>query len=229
MLSDMPSSKYTTVHVTQEDIDRAMRNQSARCVIATAIARSIPGATKVAVDLQALRFTVEGERHVYFTPPGAVGYVVAFDAGETIHPFSFRLSEAHRLPIAPARPKSKAGIERTGARNKVTAAQRAVTKAEQAVADATTDAERQVATARLSDTTTRLSDAVAARDAVLSDTAGQATEQAPRSKGLPPTTFKRGSRHYGHRALRINAPDVESDARANVLSEYDRYADTGSG
>lgn len=225
----MPS-KYTSVHVTQEDIDRAMRNQSARCVIATAIARSIPGATKVAVDLQALRFTVDGERHVYFTPPGAVGYVVAFDAGDPIHPFSFRLSESHRLPIAPARPKSEAGIARTRARNNVTAAKRALDKAQRAVTAATTDAERDVAVAKVAATEARLSEARSALDATLSETAGQPTEQAPQTGGRKvPTTFKRGSRHYGHRALRINAPDVAPDARANVLSEYDRYADTASG
>jgi len=225
----MTSTKYTTIHVTQEDIDRALRAQSARCVIATAIARSIPGATKVAVDLQALRFTVDGERHVYFTPPGAVGYVVAFDAGDPIHPFSFRLSEAHRLPIAPARPKSPSGIERTRARNRVTAAQRALTKATHAVETASTDAEREVAETRLSEQTARLETARSELADTLATTQGQPTERAPQTGRKVPTTFKRGSRHYGHRALRINADDVPADARANVLSEYERYADAPTG
>jgi hypothetical protein len=224
----MPSKKYTTIHVTDEDITRAVKAQSARCVIATAIARSIPGATKVAVDLQALRFTVDGERHVYFTPPGAVGYVVAFDAGDTIHPFSFRLSEAHRLPIAPTRPKSPAGIERTSASNRVRAAQRAVDKAEQVLSEATTDAEREVATTRLVERATKLDAARSAQEEVLAETAGQRTETSPQTgTRRVPTTFKRGSRHYGHRALRINQPDVDPDGRANVLSEYDRYAADG--
>ena len=221
----MTSKKYTTIHVTQEDIDRALKRQSARCVVATAIARSIPGATKVAVDLQALRFTVDGERHVYFTPPGAVGYVVAFDAGDTIHPFSFRLSEAHRLPIAPARPKSPAGIERTRARNRVAAANRAITQAEQTLSEATTDAEREVATTQLNERRAKLDVVRSELTDVLTTTEGQPTENAPQTgKRKVPTTFKRGKSPLRHRALRINADDVEPDARANVLAEYDRYA-----
>jgi hypothetical protein len=218
------ATKYTTVNVTQEDIDKAIRKQSARCVIATALARTIPGATKVAVDLQALRFTVNGERHVYFTPPGAAGYVIAFDAGEPIHPFGFRLSETHRLPVAPARPKSDAGRTRTRTRDKVARAERAIAKAELAVTEAATAAQREVAAERLTAATERLTAARAEHAATLTDTAGQPTEAAPRSRALPRTTFKRGSRHYGHRVLRINGDDVEPAARDNVLSDYNRHA-----
>jgi hypothetical protein len=92
-------TKYTTIEVTQADIDKAIRKNSARCVVATAVARSIPGASHVDVDLQTVRFTVDGERRIYLTPPGAAGYVVGFDAGDPIHPFGFRLSEAHRVSV----------------------------------------------------------------------------------------------------------------------------------
>ena len=126
----------------------------------------------------------------------------------------------------PTRPKSPAGIQRTRARNDVRAAERAVAKAETAVAEAESDAVRTVAEERLSAQTSRLAEARVALAETLGATDGQPTE-SPRHgmPKVPPTTFKRGSRHYGHRALRVNQSDVDPAARANVLSEYERHAD----
>jgi len=86
------------VDVTAEDIERAHRNDSYRCVVAEAIARGYPDAYNVEVDTQTIRFTTDkGERIIYVTPPAVMGYVIAFDAGEAIEPFSFTLREPHRM------------------------------------------------------------------------------------------------------------------------------------
>ena len=100
-----------------------------------------------------------------------------------------------------------------------------MTKAQDTLSEATTDAEREVATNRLSERVAKLEAVRNELTDVLADTAGQPTETARQASRPVPTTFKRGSRHYGHRALRINADDVEPAARANVLSDYDRYSD----
>ena len=122
------ASKFTRIDVTQADIDRATRNNSGRCVVATSIARSIEGARKVSIDLQTIRFSVGDERYIYLTPPAASGYVVAFDAGDTLHPFAFRLSESHRV-IARNDKTTPAARERNRTRTQV---RRATQKAESA-------------------------------------------------------------------------------------------------
>jgi len=218
------ASKYTTIHVTQEDVDKALRRNSARCVLATAVARSIPGASKVAVDLQALRFTLDGERHVYFTPPAAVGYVIAFDAGDAIHPFSFRLSEKHRLPSFEARTRTPSGRTREAARERVRTAERAVGRTRERVEQASTDAEREVAAVKLDAQRERVETLRGELAETLAATSGEPERVHPLRRNTPPTTFKRGTRHYGHRELRINGADVDQDARANVKAEYERYA-----
>lgn len=79
--------------VTQEDIDNAMHRESNRCAIADCITRTIPGASRVLVDLQTIRFTVDGERRTYFTPRPAAQYLVLFDAGRTTGPKRFVLDK----------------------------------------------------------------------------------------------------------------------------------------
>jgi hypothetical protein len=97
--------KRLEIQVSQEDIDRGIREDSARCVVARAIARTIPDATRIEVDTQAIRFTSGGKRLIYLTPWTAQNYVVAFDAGDEIKPFEFRIGnpiEAKRKPYKPA-------------------------------------------------------------------------------------------------------------------------------
>jgi hypothetical protein len=72
------------VDVTQEDIDRAKRNDSYRCVVVQALARTIPQASSIRVDTQTIRFRVGDERLQYLTPNSAAQYVVDFDAGDKI-------------------------------------------------------------------------------------------------------------------------------------------------
>lgn len=82
-----------TLEITQEDIDNAMHRNSNRCAIADCITRTIPGASRVLVDLQTIRFTVDGERRTYFTPRPAAQYLIMFDAGRTVAPRPLRLDK----------------------------------------------------------------------------------------------------------------------------------------
>ena len=88
------------VQVTEADIAKAEQNKSMKCVVAQALRRSIPGATRVDVDVQSIRWTgADGVRYVYLTPYPVQGYVVAFDAGDVIHPFTFTLDPRSRIPV----------------------------------------------------------------------------------------------------------------------------------
>ena len=87
-----------SIIVTEADIERAHRNDSYHCVVAQAIARKIPDATRVEVDTQSIRFTRPGlGRVTFFTPYSVQGYVVAFDAGDEIGPFRFLLKNPVRI------------------------------------------------------------------------------------------------------------------------------------
>lgn len=77
-----------TFEVTREDIEAATRRNSSRCAVATAIQHALPQASRVLVDMQTIRFTVDNEvRLVYLTPQEAQQYIIAFDAGDPIKPF----------------------------------------------------------------------------------------------------------------------------------------------
>lgn len=83
------------VDVTQHMIDRAVRQDSSLCVVATAIAHAVDDAVRIMVDTQLIRFThaVTGQRVAYLTPGKVQAYVIAFDAGDPIPPFSFWLND----------------------------------------------------------------------------------------------------------------------------------------
>lgn len=85
-----------TISVTEQDIERAHRTDSYRCVVAQAIARSIPDAHNIDVDTQTVRFTRQGERLWYLTPYAVQGYVIAFDAGDPIEPFDFTIQNPRK-------------------------------------------------------------------------------------------------------------------------------------
>ena len=86
-----------SVQVTQREIDKAEPKQSGLCMAAMAIKRTIPDARNVDVDLRTIRFTLAGERHIYLTPYSVSGYVIAYDAGDDVHPFRFTLREDQRV------------------------------------------------------------------------------------------------------------------------------------
>jgi len=87
------------IEVTQDDIDRAIRNDSARCVAVQAIARTLKEASGVRVDTQTVRFRVGEERYQYLTPASCAAYVVDFDAGDKIEPFSFTLRDPRIVAV----------------------------------------------------------------------------------------------------------------------------------
>lgn len=87
------------VNVLEEDIERASRNDSLRCVVVQAIARTLPEASGIQVDTQTIRFRVGDKRYQYLTPPAAAQYVVDFDAGDVIHPFNFQLRDPREVQV----------------------------------------------------------------------------------------------------------------------------------
>lgn len=176
--------KQISIEVVQRDIDRAIRADSSHCVIATAVARAVPDATRVEVDTQTIRFTSNGKRLAYLTPLVVQGYVVAFDAGDPIAPFSFKLRDPMELrrkgltaeakPVAAAAARA-AYLEREKARHKVL----------------TTDADQTETPVSVS-------------------YAGSRTETIAEGRTPPPRVFKLKSRSYGHRLLRINRPSTSA-------------------
>jgi len=198
----MTDRAFANIDVTQADIDRAKIKDSSRCVVATAIARSIPGASRISVDVQTIRFTLAGERFVYLTPPAVTGYVIAFDAGEDIRPFRFRLRQDQELRVR-RQTKTDAGKAKDTARNREKAARRKLDKAEaQAGTETASTADRRAAR----EARQELADAEAQRAAVMSAYTGTPAYETD-DMTLPPPTMrmhKARQRHYGHREMRIN-------------------------
>jgi len=197
----MPKQHFIHVEVTTKDIEHAKLKDSSRCVVATAIARSIPGANRIEVDVQTVRFTLEGQRHVYVTPYPVAGYVVAFDAGEELHPFSFRLNESTRLPMK-VQKRTDAGLAVRRAQEKKKARQAKLIELETTARDpdamTPSVAERKVAKERVANADQELA-------AVTAAYAGQAkVTETEGVRRTPARVFKTGTRAYGQRQLRIN-------------------------
>lgn len=92
-------AKQYRVKVLAEDFADGIPNDSNRCAVKRAISREIPGARRVEVDLQTVRFSLDGERHVFLTPWRVSEYVIAFDAGdeELMLPFEFVLRPSQQV------------------------------------------------------------------------------------------------------------------------------------
>jgi hypothetical protein len=197
------------IKVTQTDIEKARRNDSYKCVVAQAIARQMPTAHHIEVDTQTIRFTIDDERHIYLTPPAASGYVIAFDAGDEMWPFSFQLRE--RFPI-PTRRNRKVKTPEGKAADAAAARARVAVKrgASKSIATANRGASKSIATANrgASEPVDDLNAARAAAKAAYA--AVREAQPGPTVKsddgGPKPTTrvFKNRRRTYGMRALRIN-------------------------
>lgn len=115
------------VNVTAEDINGGERSFSTTCMVAQAIKREIVGSSSLLVDIQTIRFTMkdEGIRYVYLTPREIQDYIVAFDAGDPIEPFSFKLKNAaytvrsHNYPHVKAHIGAKDGTTNGGEKNRI--------------------------------------------------------------------------------------------------------------
>lgn len=180
------------VSVTEADIARAKRNDSYLCVVAQAVARTVPDATKIDVDTQTVRFTSGGRRFQYLTPYGVQGYVIAFDAGDKIEPFAFQLRNPR---ITNPKRKTDAGkaIERERNRRQ----RRAPSRAEGA--DETP--RETVARAKAEQAEAEGGDPRAAYRAIAET---PEVERDDRTTRTAPRVYKRKQRSYGHRLLRVN-------------------------
>jgi hypothetical protein len=210
----------TEVVVSQEDIDAALRKDSSRCVVATAIAREFPKASRIIVDVHSIKFTDGARRYTYLTPPRVMDYIVAFDAGDVLHPFKFRLRTDQRL-IQQRRAATPEGLALNRARNR---ARDRKTKLEQVSADPTASpAKIEVASDEYAAAVAEVDAVKAATGAVIppgktrarspkplrpvedmSDV--PAEEVKPVSNGRT-TVFYRNHREYGQRAMRVNQHD----------------------
>jgi murein DD-endopeptidase MepM/ murein hydrolase activator NlpD len=97
----MPT-KRVTIQVTADDIATAIPKDSGHCAIADAIARQIPGAKRVSVDLQTIRWSDADTRYTYLTPRAAQLFLLAFDQGneDYCQPLGIRLvSPIHVAPL----------------------------------------------------------------------------------------------------------------------------------
>jgi hypothetical protein len=194
-----------TLQMTQEDIDRAHRSDSFTCVIAQAVARTIPKAHHIEVDTQTIRWTEDGVRYLWLTPYNAQEYVINFDAGHEVRPFRCTLSR--RTPVRAQR-RTKAGSEIDRARAAVKAAEEGVTRIEAAAKrEEATSKQVGAAKARLTGARRTLTDVQAAHRGEKQ----LVREPGPGRAKAPPRVFKRKPRMrvYGRRALRINWPENE--------------------
>jgi hypothetical protein len=184
------------VEVTERDIERAHRNDSYLCVVAQAIARTVPDATRLEVDTQAIRFTRSGTRYLYLTPYAVQGYIVAYDAGDKIEPFAFQLRD----------PKI---IRRTVNTEAGKAIDRARTRQKRAEASPAPPEGRggkpPVAASKKAATGAPQAGELEAVKAAYAD--AQKSRKVPdggEGRRAPPRVFKKKMRMYGHRLLRIN-------------------------
>lgn len=91
--------------VTQEIINAATERSSSHCIIADALRAAVPDATRVSVDLQTIRYTLNGRRrrYIYLTPALAQAVLVQFDQGLKPKPFLFRLGKPAQIMRSDAR------------------------------------------------------------------------------------------------------------------------------
>jgi hypothetical protein len=176
-------------------------------MVAEAIRRQVSDDHHVEVDVQTVRWSDKNGRHVFLTPYEVAGYVIAFDNGDTMHPFAFRLRSA--VPQKQVRRKTKTAKNLHNSRNKVTRERRRERDAEAVLADPAASAEHKAtAAARIADAPARIADAEQTYEGVKA--AYEATGEARAAERISETTrripfnAKLRSRKYGMRVLRVN-------------------------
>ena len=204
-------AKRWMVNVLEEDFEHGVPSDSNRCAVKRAVARDIPGATRVEVDLQTIRFSLNGERHVFLTPWSVSDYVIAYDAGDEdeLHPFSFTLRPSHVVGSKVQRKVfTEEGAKVDAARNRV---RKAKAKKEKAAAVAidpeVTAAERAYAKATL-DT---IDEQITEREHELAEIRAEAkASDKPKTRTVnpdaprPPRKAKTRTRVFGARVYRVN-------------------------
>lgn len=92
-MSNRPKSREIALDVTAEIVQAATERNSAHCVIADAVKAALPDATRIAVDLQTIRFSLPttGRRYIFLTPQAAQHVLLDFDQGIKPEPQRIRL------------------------------------------------------------------------------------------------------------------------------------------
>lgn len=90
------------IHVTEEIIKAAEKKSSSHCMTAVAIQHNVPGAIRISVDTQTIRWSdpEKGVRYAYLTPRRVQLEIIRFDSGVLPEPFSFTLQGAHVYRMA---------------------------------------------------------------------------------------------------------------------------------
>jgi hypothetical protein len=94
-----PRSPAPQIEVTDDHIKSGKQADSTHCMIAEALKTAVPGAKRVAVDLQTIRFTDPRRplRYVYLTPRICQEALIQWDQGVVPRSFEFKLRGAHVL------------------------------------------------------------------------------------------------------------------------------------
>lgn len=204
-------AKQWKVNVQEEDFAFGEPNDSNRCAVQRAVTREIPGARRVEVDLQTIRFTVDGERHVFLTPWSVSDYVIAFDAGDRdeLAPFSFTLQPSHAVGSKVRRQVfTEDGRKVDALRSRMRKAEARKVRAEAMVADPeATPSDRSHARATLE----HIDDDIAERKAAYEAVSAEVTRSGkPRTRKVdsdaprPPRKSKTRTRNFGARVYRVN-------------------------
>ena len=191
------------IDVNAVDVARAYKNDSYHCVVAQAIARKLPHATHIEVDTQSIRFSMDGERRVYLTPWIVQGYVIAFDAGDPIEPFTFSLQKP---TITKRRTRTAVGLAaHKAAREAREAARKKVAKAPAAKAPP----KKKVTSPKAKREVDPREAAKIAYKKVVEAHPGQpqSVTSSPGRRAVP-RVFKARKRTYGSRLLRINQEEL---------------------
>lgn len=211
-------AKRYSFDVTKQDIADAQNGDSFNCMVADTIKRQQPGASRVEVDLQTIRWSDKDGRHVFLTPYEVAGYIVAFDAGEEIHPFSFQLRNAvqalQRKALTPAaKAAHKADSKLHTARTKLRKAERVMAAPESSPAEVALAEERIVeAEEAIEEARVEREEAVAMGKAAGEKTSKERVSTATRMAS--PRVVKTKNRLYGARQLRVN----QQDGRTHTVS-----------
>jgi hypothetical protein len=98
----LPRAPRVTLEITESLIDDAIPRDSSHCLWAEAVKSAVPDATRVAVDIQTIRFTdaKKGLRFTYLTPRTAQIALVQFDQGIKPEPHSVVLRSGQVTPAS---------------------------------------------------------------------------------------------------------------------------------
>jgi hypothetical protein len=92
---------FKNVVVTPDIIDRAVVKNSNHCMAAEAIKAANRHLSHISVDIQTIRASdpMRRQRYIWLTPRKVQTAIIAFDQGNEVQPFNFRLQHGQTIPI----------------------------------------------------------------------------------------------------------------------------------